>query len=171
VNEHEEEYAEGLDALAEDILDDGSDELLDEDSPLSTPDELAKRVRRFHELRADRDQTKIAADKAKKEFDSYQAEFFQDYQRSPLKGSVTVELEGLGDVQMTPVRTPYARVLDRQAVEKYFRDRNQDKEYVKEDFRMARLHELVRECIEQKKPLPPGLDFYTKEYFRMTMKD
>jgi hypothetical protein len=42
---------------------------------------------------------------------------------------------------------------------------------MKEDFRMGRLHELVREHIEQKKPLPPGIDFYTKEYFTITFKD
>jgi hypothetical protein len=161
-----------IEVLDEDeFLDDGSDDMRDEESALTSADELAARVRRFHELRARRDQTKIAADKAKREFEDYQAEFFQEYARSPIKGSVTVELEGLGDIQMTPIRTPYARVLDRAAVEAYFEERKQSKEYVKEDFRMARLHELVRECIEQKKPLPPGLDFYTKEYFRMTVKD
>jgi hypothetical protein len=42
---------------------------------------------------------------------------------------------------------------------------------MRDDFRMGRLHELVREHIEQKKPLPEGIDFYTKEYFTMTIKD
>ena len=160
-----------IEDLDEEFLDDGSDDMRDEESPLASLDEVAKRVRRFHELRAARDQTKIAADKAKKEFEEYQAEFFAEYQSSPIKGSVTVELAGLGDVQVTPIRTPYARIIDRAAAEAYFAERAQVKEYVKEDFRMGRLHELVRECIEQKKPLPPGLDFYTKEYFRMTIKD
>jgi len=153
------------------FIDDGTADLDDDESPLTDLAELQARVRRFKELRARRDQTKKAADDAKKEFEAYQAEFFHEYERSPLKGSVTVDLGDDIETQVTPVRTHYARILDRDAAEAYFRSRAQDKEYVKEDFRMGRLHELVRECIEQKKPLPPGIDFYTKEYFRLTDKD
>lgn len=155
----------------DDLVDDGTADLEDDESPLTSLEELRSRVARLKELRARRDQTKSAADKAKKEFEQYQAEFFEEYQRSPLKGSVNVDMGDDLTTQITPVRTYFGRILDREAAEKYFADRAQTKEFVKEDFRMGRLHELVRECIEQKKPLPPGVDFYTKEYFRVTDKD
>ena len=155
----------------EEFTDDGSAELIDEDSPLKDLDELGRRVAELRRLRALRDSTKKAAEDAKKEFDIYQAELIDDYRRSPLKGSVTVEIEDDLEVQITPVRTHYARIIDRDAAEAHFRKMAQSKEYVKEDFRMGRLHELIRACIEQKKPLPEGLDFYTKEYFRITEKD
>jgi uncharacterized membrane-anchored protein YhcB (DUF1043 family) len=152
--------------------DDGTADITDEESPLLSAEELASRFRRLAELRTARDRAKIAADKAKNAFDRYQAELLDEYNRSPLKGSVTIDIGGdFGTVQSTPVKTHYARILDRDAAEKYFRERRQTDEYVKEDFRMGRLHELIREHIEQKKPLPPGIDFYTKEYFRLTFKD
>lgn len=160
-----------LDDEEEGFIDDGTADLDDLDSPLTSLDELQSRVRRFEELRTRRDQTKKAADDAKKEFEQYQAEFFAEYQASPLKGSVTVSLGDDRETQITPVRTHYGRIIDREAAEKYFAERAQQKEFIKEDFRMGRLHELVRECIEQKRPLPPGVDFYTKEYFRLTDKD
>ena len=155
----------------EEFVDDGTADLIDEDSPLNSAEELQERVRRLVELRAARDSTKLAADNAKKEFETYQAEFFAEYARSPIKKSITIDIGDDKDVQVTPVRTHFGRILDRAAAEAYFAERAKTKEFVKEDFRMGRLHELVRECIEQKKPLPPGVDFYTKEYFRITEKD
>lgn len=155
-----------------DFLDDGTDDIRDENSSLNSTSELASRVRRLVELRADRDRTKIAADNAKRDFESYQAAFFEEYEQSPLKGSIKVDIGGdHGTVQIVPRRTQFGRVLDRDAAERYFKERAKDKEFIKEDFRMGRLHELVRECIEQKKPLPEGIDFYTKEYFTISFKD
>jgi hypothetical protein len=155
-----------------DLPDDGTADIVDEDSSLTSAEELASRVRRLVELRAEKDETKVAADKAKAAFEKYQAEFFEEYSKSPLKGSVKVDIGGdYGLVQIVPRSTRYGRILDREAAEKYFEDRKQTAEFVKEDFRMGRLHELVREHIEQKKPLPPGIDFYTKEFFTITFKD
>jgi RNase H-fold protein (predicted Holliday junction resolvase) len=67
------EFTDYIDHELIDIHDDGSDDLIDDDSALNSAEELASRVRRMVELRDERDQTKIAADNAKKEFESYQA--------------------------------------------------------------------------------------------------
>lgn len=156
----------------EEFTDDGTDVLIDENSALGSTEELASRVRRLVELRALRDSTKLAADNAKRDFDEYQAAFFEEYENSPLKGSIKVDLGGdLGVVQIVPRKTRFGRILNREEAVKYFQERAKLDEYMKDDFRMGRLHELVREHIEQKKPLPPGIDFYTKEYFTITFKD
>jgi hypothetical protein len=153
-------------------FDDGSDNAVDEDSALKSTEELASRVRRLVELRGERDKTKIAADNAKREFESYQAAFFEEYQNSPLKGSIKLDIGGdYGTVQVVPRSTKFGRVLDREKAVEWMREREKLDEYMKDDFRMGRLHELVREYMEQKKPLPPGIDFYSKEYFTITFKD
>ena len=153
-------------------FDDGSADAIDENSALTSTEELASRVRRLVELRAARDTTKIAADKAKKEFESYQAAFFEEYERSPLKGSIKVDIGGdFGTVQIVPRSTKYGRILDRDAAERFFKSQERSEEFMKEDVRMGRLHELVRECLEQDKPLPDGIDFYTKQYFTVSFKD
>jgi hypothetical protein len=162
------------DFLDEDELegDDGSADAIDENSALQSAEELASRVRRLVELRNERDTTKVAADNAKRAFESYQAEFFEEYQRSPLKGSIKVDLAGdYGTVQIVPRETKYGRILDRDKAEAFFKASGQVNEFLKEDVRMGRLHELVREHLEQKKPLPDGIDFYTKQYFTVTFKD
>lgn len=153
-------------------VNDGTADIEDDQSPLTDLEFLRGRVARLTELRAARDQTKIAADKAKKEFEEFQALFFDEYEKSPLKGSIKVDLGGdIGTVQIVPRRTQFGRILDRDLAEKYFAERAKTSEYMKQDFRMGRLHELVREHLEQKKPLPEGIDFYSKEYFTITFKD
>lgn len=155
----------------EEFLDDGIDIDIDENSPLTSLEELRSRAKHLVKLRVARDETKAAATKAKEEFDQYQAEFLDEYRRSPLKGSIKVELgDDLGVVQLVPRATKFGRVLDYDKARAYFKSRNKDNEYVKEEFRMGRLHELVREHIEQNKPLPDGIDFYTKEFFTITFK-
>jgi hypothetical protein len=155
-----------------DFNDDGLEAAMaDEEKPLSDT-ELQSMARRLVELRNKRDQTKKAASDAKKEFEDFQADMLERVKKSPVKGSRNVELgDDMGEIRLTPKSTKYGRILNYDDALKYFEERNKDKEYVREEFRMARLHELVRECIEQKKPLPPGVDFYTKEYFQITFKD
>jgi hypothetical protein len=158
------------DLVGEQEPDDGLADAVDENSPLLSLEELRARVARLVELRKEKDETATAAKKAEKEFKEFQAEFFEEYEKSPLKGSIKVEV-GDVTVQLVPRKTKFGRILDYDKAVEYFKSRNKDKEYIKDDFRMGRVHELVREHIEQKKPLPPGLDFYTKEYFTMTIKD
>lgn len=152
--------------------DDGTDALVDDDSALNDMETLKGKVLRLVELREYRDITAKAAKNAKDAFDHYQADFFQEYERSPIKKGITVDLgEKYGDVQIVPKRTKFGRVIDRAKAEAYFKERNKEKEFIKEDFRMKRLNELVREHIEQGKPLPDGIDFYTTEYFSISFKD
>lgn len=153
----------------DEFVDDGIDIDIDANSPLTSLEELRRRVARLVELRVAKDETKAAATKAKNEFDQYQAELFEEYRKSPLKGSIKVEV-GDDEVQLVPRSTKYGRVLDYDKAREYFKTRNKNQEFIKEDFRMGRLHELVREHIEQKKPLPEGIDFYTKEFFTITIK-
>lgn len=151
--------------------DDGTENFIDEESALTSAEELASRVRRLVELRTTKEETNLTAKKAAKDFDEYQAAFFEEYERSPLKGSIRIDIGGdHGTVQIVPRKTKYGRVLDYDKAMKYFKERNKLDEFTRDDFRMGRLHEMVREYIEQKKPLPEGIDFYTKEYFTITFK-
>jgi hypothetical protein len=144
---------------------------LADDKPLDD-EELQYLGRRLVELRMVKDEAEKKAKDAKKEFETFQAEFYERIQKSPVKGSRNIDLgDDLGEVRLTPRATKYGRILDRDKAVAYLEERALDKEYLKDDFRMARVHELVRECIEQKKPIPPGFDFYTKEYFTITFKD
>lgn len=168
----QDESAELADLIGAEDIDDGTGELVDEESSLNSAEELASRVRRLVELRAERDETKIAFDNAKREFEAYQAEFFDEYEKSPLKGSIKLDIGGEhGTVQVVPRETKYGRILDRDKALAYLNERALTEEFIKDDFRMGRLHELVREHIEQKKPLPDGIDYYTKQYFTITFKD
>lgn len=153
----------------EDYTSDGMD--VQEPSKLDSAEELASRVRRLVELRAEKDETDAAAKRAKKEFEQYQEYFYEELSKSPLKGSVKVDLGGdHGTVQITPMETYYGRVLDKDKALEYFNDRALTEEFLKTEISKARVNELVREHIEQKKPLPAGLDFYPKRYFRVTFK-
>lgn len=149
---------------------DGLAEAVDHQSALQDLEFLRARVARLVELREAKDRAKLAATKATTEFEQYQAEFYDEYEKSPLKGSISLDI-GDRTIQIVPRKTRYGRILDRDKAIEYFTKRNKLNEYTRDDFRMGRLHELVREHIEQKKPLPEGIDFYTKEFFTITFKD
>ena len=153
----------------EEYTDDGT-EIDITNSPLASTEELASRVRRLVELRTAKEQAETAAKAAKKEFEEFQRDFLEEYKNSPLKGSINIEIDDETSVRITPRETKYGRILDYDKAKKYFEERNKVDEYMRDDFRMGRIHEIVREHIEQRKPLPEGLDFYTKEYFTITIK-
>jgi hypothetical protein len=159
------------DLNAEDFDDDGLEAFELEQKPLDD-NELKSLVLQLVELRGRKDETDKVAKAAKKEFEDFQRELYERIQNSPVKGSRTVDIGGdHGKVMITPKATKYGRILDRTQAVDYLKERKLDAEFIKDDFRMARVHEIVREHIEQKKPLPPGFDYYTKEYFQITFKD
>lgn len=151
--------------------DDGSEAFIDEDSPLKDLAVLESNVRRLVELREAKDEAVAAAEKAKKEFQEFQDDFFEQYEKSPLQGSIRINLGGKhGTVRVTPRATKYGRIVNRDDAVAWMKENGKFEEIVKDDFRMGRVHDIVREHIEQKKPLPPGVDFYTKEYFTISFK-
>lgn len=162
---------DGEDGVEAEYFDDGTAALIDEDSALTGAEELASRVRRLVELRTRKDETEAAAKTAKEEFVEYQAQFYEEYEKSPLTGSINVNIGGdFGTVQLVPRSTKSGRVLNYDKAVQYFRERGQLAEFTRNEIRKGRINDLVKECIEQKKPLPDGIDYYTKEYFTITFK-
>lgn len=155
-------------------VDDGLDAAMLEQeaaSGIQTLDELQSRATELVRLRAERDATKDKAEKAKREFDEFQAEFLNDLSASPLRGTINIALNNDKEVQIIPKATKGARILDKDALRKYMAERSKEDQYFKDDVRKAELNKLVNDCLEQKKPLPPGLDYYTTEYFTISFKD
>lgn len=153
-----------------DEVDDGVEAFELSQKPIDD-DEMKSLARQLVELRTRRDETDKAAKAAKKEFEDFQRELLERVNASPVKGSRLVEIADGVTVRLTPKSTKFGRILDRTQAVAYLEEHKLDKEVIKDDFRMARVHDLVRRHLEQKKPLPPGFDFYTREYFQITYKD
>jgi hypothetical protein len=134
-------------------------------------EELKSKFRRLVELREKRDSTKLAAENAEKEYREYEAELWDELDDSPLKGTIKLDLgPPYGEVKFGPRETFYGRVLDKEAALDYFENRALMDEYTEPKIAMSRVNELVRECLEQKRPIPEGLDFYAKRYISISHK-
>lgn len=135
-------------------------------------EELASRVRRLVELRAEKDETDKAAKRAKKAHSEYEQEFYDLLERSPLKGSIKIDLGGEhGVVQIVPRETYYGRVINKDKALEYFNNRALTEEFSEVKIAAGKVNELVRDLVEQGKPLPDGIDYYAKRFFTVSFKD
>lgn len=132
-------------------------------------DALASKFRRLMEAREERDITEKAAKNAEKFYREVEAELYDELEDSPIKGSIKIDLgEPYGTVTFQPKETYYGRVLDTDQALDYLDARALADEFTKPKIVMARIHELVREKLEQRQPLPDGLDFYAKRYISIS---
>ena len=133
--------------------------------------DLAKKFRRLMELRETRDADKVAAERSEREYRELEAEVWEAYDESPLEGAIKLDLGGeYGVVTFQPKETYYGRIIDREKALEHFEQRAMIDEVTEPKPVMARIHEVVRDAIDQGQNLPPGLDFYAKRYIAISRR-
>lgn len=137
------------------------------DNPLQA---YASKLRRLIELREERDASKQAAEKAESEYRDYEAELWDDLSDSPIEGALKVNLgEPYGTVTFQPKETFYGRIIDEDAALERFEQRALVDELTEPKIAKARLHEHVREWLEQGEGnIPEGVDWYAKRFISIT---
>ncbi len=134
-------------------------------------EQFTSKVRRLVELLDERDQTKLAAESAEETYRDYEAELFEEMTTGPLKGSLRVDLgEPHGLIVFTPREQKFGRIIDLDAALDYFDTRAMTDEMTKPGIAKRRLNELVREHLEQNKPLPDGVDWYARRGITISRK-
>lgn len=129
------------------------------------------RFARLVELREEKDLTAAAAKSAKDEFEQYQAELWDDINDSPLKGAISLDIPGHGQVSFQKRETYRGRVLNEHELIAWAQENGVIDEFTSPSISMARLNELVRTRIEAREALPPGSDFTATRYISMSFKD
>lgn len=134
-------------------------------------EQIASEFRRLVELREKRDEDKAAADASEEEYREYEADLFERMLNSPVKGTRRIDLgEPFGVVVFTPRETKYGRILDLDKALDYFDSRAMSDEMTKPGISKRKLNELVRELLEQGKPLPDGVDWYANRGITISKK-
>ena len=133
--------------------------------------DLSEMLRRLMEAREKRDTTKTAAERAERQYRTLEAEVWEALEDSPIEGTIKIDLgPPYGLVSFLPRETYFGRVIDKEDALDYFEQRAMSEEMTEPKIAKARVNELVREHLEQKKPMPPGLDFYPKRYVSISRK-
>jgi hypothetical protein len=134
-------------------------------------EQIASKFRRLVELRTERDETKATADRAEEEYREYESELFDEMEASPVKGARRIDLgEPFGLVVFTPRETKFGRILNLDDALDYFETRAMSDEMTKPGISKRKLNELVRELLEQGKPMPAGVDWYANRGITISKK-
>lgn len=132
---------------------------------------IASKFRRLVELRKQRDADKTAADKSEEEYREYESELFDEMAASPIKGARRIDLgPPHGLIVFTPRETKFARILNLDDALDYFESRAMSDEMTKPGISKRKLNELVREHLEQGKPMPAGVDWYANRGITISKK-
>lgn len=133
--------------------------------------DLAAAFRRLVETREKRDQTKLAAENAEKEYRQYEAELFEEITEGPIKGTIRFDLgEPIGVVTFTPRETTYGRIIDTDAALAYFEEHEEVEQMSSRKIEKGRLNAVVRERLEQGKSMPSGIDWYANRGITISRK-
>lgn len=134
-------------------------------------DEAKGQFRRLMEARVKRDNSKAAAKKAEEEYREVEAEVWEGLEEAMGHKTLPVDLgEPFGLVKFAANETIYAKVIDQDKALEHYENRAMIEQVSAPKFVMARLSEEVRECYDQGKPMPPGLDFSPKRYITITQQ-
>jgi hypothetical protein len=132
---------------------------------------LASRFRRLVELREKRDLTKSAAESAERDYREYESEVLELMLDGPISGTMKFDLGGEhGTIAFTPRETKFGRIVDAEAALEHFEQRGEVEEMTSKQIQKRKLNELVRELLEQGKPMPDGIDFYTNRGITISRK-
>lgn len=130
--------------------------------------EVKAALRRFLELRDEKDETAAAATAAKKAHDEAELEL-HDMLSTGIEGTLKIDVgPPYGVVSFLPQETKTANVINERKLEDYLEEHDLVVEYSKPGLVQGRLSELVRECDERNEKYPPGLEKFTKRYVRVT---
>lgn len=135
-----------------------------------TPEDIAQ-LRRLMELREARDAAKVAEKKAVKDYQEAEMDLYERLADGPVKRLNNVDLgPPWGKVSFGARETYYGRVIKGMEDEAlaHYRQRAMVEQVTEPKFVMARINEEVRDCIEQGKQPPPGIDFYARRGVTIT---
>lgn len=128
-------------------------------------------LRRFMELREDRDEKKKAAETAEKAYREAEADLFDLIDSSPVDRLSNVDLgPPWGKVSFGKRETHFGRVIkgmEREAIA-YYTAKGDLEAMTEPKLVKKRLNEDVRAHLEEGTPLPPGIDFYTNRGMTVT---
>lgn len=125
-------------------------------------EEHLSKLRRLMEARDLKDSTEKAAKKANADFREAEAELYDLLDEGPLDRIPPVDLgPPWGKVSFHKRETPYGRIIPgmEQEALRHYEQRAMIDEVTVPKFVMKRINEEVRDCLEQGKPMPPGIDF------------
>lgn len=135
-------------------------------------DEFIDKLRRFVELRDDRDISKTAADRTEEAYREAEGELWEeinDSDQTPKSGTIKVNLgEPYGEIQFGRRETIYGRVLDYDEALEWLNATARTDEFTQPRIVKSRVNEIVRERYEEGQPMPPGLDFIPRRYVAVT---
>lgn len=132
---------------------------------------IESKFRRLAELRTTRDEDKIKAEKSEEEFKEYESELYDEIDESALEGGLRFNFgPPLGVISFSLRATNFGRIIDADAATKYFEEQQEIDEMSKPKLSKSKINELVRELIDQGKPMPPGIDFTTNRGITISRK-
>lgn len=136
---------------------------------MAVGDDIAAKLRRFHELRVARDEAKAAKDRAEAEYREYEAELWDELNDSPLVGAFKIDLGGdIGVVSFQAKETYYGRILDADKALEALDSAAMKDEMTKTEIVKQRLHELVRERLDNAQPMPEGIDWTARRFISIS---
>lgn len=126
-------------------------------------------LRGLMDARTKRDEAAKAAKEAEAEYREVEADVHEKLSDGPVSRLNNVDLgDPWGKVSFQAKETNYGRIIDQDAALEHYENRAMVEQVSAPKFVMARINEEVRDCLEQGKQLPPGLDFYTKRFVSIT---
>jgi hypothetical protein len=133
------------------------------------PEETIAKFRRLMELREAEDVAKAEYTAAKREAEELEDEIWDEMAESGLAGALKLDLgEPWGVITFQNKETFYARINDAEAARAYFAEHFEEEPVTEQKFVMARLNEVVREAIDTRSDLPPGVDWRPKRFVSVT---
>jgi len=123
------------------------------------------------ELRAAKDETELAAKNAKTEYQEAEADLYEKLNSGPLSRLSNVDLgEPWGKVSFQSRTTYYGRIIpgEEDKALAHYEQRAMMEEVTAPKFVMKRINEEVRDCVEQNKDMPPGIDYYANRGVTIT---
>ena len=131
------------------------------------PDEIFAQFRRYMELLEEKEQTAVAAKRAKSEWEEAEQDLQELMAESGVEGALKLDLgEPWGVVSFTRRETYYASIYDKEAAAEYFRELGMEQEVKEPTISKQRANEEVRRLIEENQSaeigsvLPEGISFY-----------
>lgn len=132
-------------------------------------DETKEQLRRFMELRDRKEEAEAAEKAAVAAYRDAEADLYDAFQQSGVKGKVRVDLgPPWGEVMFGASKTDYATVLDAEAAREYYAARSSTGAVSEPKFVMKVLNAEVRTAKEQGLPLPPGLGWIERRVISVT---
>ena len=124
--------------------------------------EINDRLAELDRLKEDRDHKRRIADEAEAAHRQYEANLFADLRELGLR---TIRTD---HAQFQRKSTVYATVTDKDELLEWAKERGLDEELFSDKPNKQALNQIVRDAIDSGQELPPGVNWYPREYISIT---